>query len=59
MIVIGDVPDRIAKEAITRRLFDPAYAHVKLFASWSDEPVGLFFRESERDFLRAVFPGAG
>ncbi len=58
MIVLGDVPSRIAAEAFTRRLSDVAYEHVKLFGSWYDTPIELFFRESERSVLQAMFPGA-
>jgi hypothetical protein len=59
MIMIGDVPTRIAREAIQPRLGDSAYAHVRLFGSWYDTPVEFFFRESERKLLNLLFPGAG
>jgi hypothetical protein len=59
MIVVGDVPTRIVAKAISVRLQDPAYAHVKLFGNWYDAPIEFFFREADRNLLNIVFPGAG
>jgi hypothetical protein len=59
VIVLGDVPTTIASKAISLRLQDSAYAHVKLFGNWYDAPIEFFFREENRDVLNIVFPGAG
>lgn len=56
IVIIGDAPNRIAKEACQRRLSDPAYTHVRAFGVWHNE-LEFVFRKSDRDFVDALVGG--
>ena len=58
IIVLGDVPRRIAEKAITRRLSDPSYAAVVAFVVHENNEFHFAYQKEHHNFIQAMV-GAG
>lgn len=55
IIVIGDTSPRIAIPICQKRIDDPAYSHINLFAVYRDENPTLIFRDNDKNMIRDLF----
>jgi hypothetical protein len=55
IIVIGDTSPRIALPICQKRIDDPAYSHINVFAVYRDENPTLIFRDKDINMIRDLF----
>lgn len=54
IIVIGDTSPRIAVPICQKRINDPAYSHINIFAVYDEKPT-LIFRNNDINMIRDLF----
>lgn len=55
IIAIGDTSPRIAVPICQKRIDDPAYSHINVFAVYSDENPTLIFRDNDINMIKDLF----
>jgi len=55
IIVIGDTSPRIAAPICQKRIDDPAYSHISVFAVCNDENPTLIFRDNDINMIKNLF----